>query len=101
MEHVFEGHKKSAAKSQGNNIISVRTDRFDWMARGRALGPRFWWLVEMRARWDTRMPWSTYARLPLPSSPILRLPSFCEELWRAGKTSKSNPDHGVSNFGRH
>lgn len=28
----------------------------------------------MRARWDTRMPWSTYARLPLRSSPILRLP---------------------------
>jgi hypothetical protein len=38
MEHVFEGHKKSVAKLQGD-IISVRTDRFDWMARGRALGP--------------------------------------------------------------
>lgn len=39
MEHVFEGHKKSVAELQGD-IISVRTDRFDWMTRGRALGPK-------------------------------------------------------------
>ena len=67
--------EKSAAKSQGNNIISVRTDRFDWMARGRALGPRFWWLVEMRARWThalvhVRTPTSSFLPYP-PSSFVL------------------------------